>query len=202
MLRFRPDEGCSQHRVARATANPYAIAIALLSVGQWAMLTGDYARAHAGYAEAATLLRQMRDRGGYNVARSFVGHTLRLQDRYAEAAAVYAETLPVWQEVRHRAAVAYELECLAGMAVADGPASTQRAATLFGAAEALRERIGSTMTVMERGEYDQAVANLRAGAEPAVVEAAWARGRALGLDQAVGYALAEGSESPAPSRSP
>lgn len=73
---------------------------------------------------------------------------------------------------------------------------------LFGADEALSDQIGAPMTAMERREYDQAVAQLRARTEPALVEAAWARGRALGLDEAVAYALAAGSESSVPSRCP
>lgn len=50
------------------------------------------------------------------------------------------------------------------------------------------------MTVMERRESEAAVAQLRAQAEPAIVEAAWARGRALSMEEAVAYALAEGAE--------
>ena len=47
---------------------------------------------------------------------------------------------------------------------------------------------------MYRPEYDQAVVQLRARAEPAVMEAAWARGRALTMNEAVAYALAKGDE--------
>ncbi|HEY6073938.1 MAG TPA: hypothetical protein VIV15_11230, partial [Anaerolineales bacterium] len=91
----------------------------------------------------------------------------------------------------NRPAVAHELECLGFIAAAGGHAYAERAATLLGAAEALREAIGSPMTTSERREYDPVVAQLRAGAEQAPVEAAWARGRALTLDEAVVYALAE-----------
>ena len=86
--------------------------------------------------------------------------------------------------------MARELECLAYIAAAGGLA--ERAAKLFGAAEALRQSIGTTMTAYERREYDAAVAQLRAGVDAATLEAAWARGRALTLDEAVTYALANG----------
>ena len=181
-------------QAARATGDPWAIGAAILIAAVVARATGEFNAAHAAFAEAAALHKQMRDRNGYNVGRSELGHLPRQQGRYAEAAAVYAETMRVWQELGHRAAVAYELECLACIARAVGPA--ERAAQLFGAAEALRERIGSSMTPTERREYDQAVAQLRAQAEPALVEAAWARGRALTLEEAVAYALAKLTTAP------
>lgn len=159
-------------------------------VAQLAQRAGEFEAAQAGFAEAAALCQQMRDRFAYTVCRSLMGHLLRQQGRPAEAA-VHAETLPVWVELGHRAAVAYELECPGYLAAADR--QSERAATLFGAAEALRERIGSPMTANERGEYEAAVAQARAQAEPAVFEAAWTRGRALTMDQAVAYALNAGS---------
>jgi hypothetical protein len=168
--------------------------MAILIVAQMAGKAGEFDAAYAGYAEATPLYNQMRDWNGYNVARSEMGHLLRQQDCHAEAAAVYAETMRVWQELGHRAAVAYGLECLAYIAAATE--QRERAAQLFGAAEALRERIGSTMSAIERREYEAAVAQLGAQAEPAIDEAAWARGRALTLEEAVTYALAELRTSP------
>jgi hypothetical protein len=88
--------------------------------------------------------------------------------------------------------MAHELECLAFIAAATGQAG--RAAALFGAAEALRAALGAPMTVMEHREYEQAVAQLRAQTDPAIVEAAWARGRALTMEEAVAYALSEGGD--------
>jgi hypothetical protein len=134
----------------------------------------------------------MRDRNFYTAGRSEIGHVLRLQGRHAEAAAVYVETLSAWQDLGHRAAVAHELECLAYCATAAGQGSFQRAAHLLGAAEALRERIGSSILLMEHQEYDQVVAQLRTEMEATALQAAWAQGRSLSLDEAVAYARAEG----------
>ena len=189
-------------RVARATRNPWAIAFAIRLAAHVDRMTGAFEAAYAGYAESAAIYQQMRDRNFYNASRSEMGHVLRLQGRHAAAAAIYAETMHVWQELGQRAAVAHELECLACMAAAGGPAAAPRAAQLFGAAEILREQIGSNMTAMERREYDQGVAQLRAQLEAAGLTAAWASGRTMGLDEAVAYALAEGPESSVPSRYP
>ena len=47
----------------------------------------------------------------------------------------------------------------------------------------------SAVLAGQRREYDAAVAQLRGQTEPATVEAAWGRGRALALEEAVQYAL-------------
>jgi hypothetical protein len=66
----------------------------------------------------------------------------------------------------------------------------ERAARLFGAAEALRDKIGIPMTAQERVEYDRTIAELRAGMEPPLFESAWAEGRGMSMDQAVRFAVA------------
>jgi tetratricopeptide (TPR) repeat protein len=174
-------------RAARASGNPVVIGMTIQNVARVAAMSGDWDEAYAGFEEAATLFHQMRGRNLYNASRSEIGHLLRKQGRYHEAAAVYVETMRVWQELGQRPAMAHELECLAFIAAAIGQA--ERAAALFGAAEALREVLGTPMTAYERREYDQAVAQLRAQTNEATLKAAWARGRALSLEAAVAYAL-------------
>jgi len=174
-------------RLARASGNPVVIGMTTQNVARVAASSGDWDEAYAGFEESATLFQQMRARNLYNASRSEIGHLLRRQGRYQEAAAVYAETVRVWQELGQRPAMAHELECLAFIATASD--QRERGATLFGAAEALREALGAPMTAYERREYDQAVTQLRAQTEPAVVDAAWARVRALTLEAAVAYAL-------------
>ena len=135
----------------------------------------------------------MRARNLYNASRSEIGHLLRQQGRYQAATAVYAETMRVWQGLGQRPAMAHELECLAFIAAASG--QPERGATLFGAAEALREALATPMTAYERREYDQTVAQLRAQTKEATLAASWARGRALTLEAAVSYALAGGGDA-------
>jgi hypothetical protein len=151
------------------------------------MMNGRFAEAGLFLEEAAALFQQMRDRPFYTASRSERGHLWRRQERWREAAALYRETIQDWQELGQRAAIAHELECFGFIAGAQGQAG--RAATLLGAAEALRAANGTPMTQMERGEYDQAVAQLRTQLAGADFEAAWAAGRAMSQDVAVAYAL-------------
>ena len=92
-----------------------------------------------------------------------------------EARSIYQETIKRWQELGNRSAVAHELECFGFIAIAGG--QPERAARLFGAAEALREMCQSPMTDEERVEYDQWVAELRGKLAEAEYQAAWEQGR-------------------------
>ena len=89
----------------------------------------------------------------------------------------------------HRPAVANQFESFAFIAVAQ--AQPERAARLLGAAEALREVVGTPMLEDERVEYDRQVAALRAALDPARLDEAWAAGNALDMDQAIADALQE-----------
>ena len=55
---------------------------------------------------------------------------------FEEALALYRETIPDWQEIGHRGAVAHQLECFAFIAKAQEQG--ERAVKLMSAAEALR----------------------------------------------------------------
>jgi hypothetical protein len=121
------------------------------------------------------------------MVRSELAHLERYEGHYQQAEAMYRETIKEWQRIGHRAAVAHQLECLAAIAKIneDGP----RAARLFGAAEALRDRINIRMTVQERREYDHNVADLRSGMDEEVFASNWAEGRAMSMDQAIRLAV-------------
>ena len=69
---------------------------------------------------------------------------------------------------------------------------TERAARLFGAAEALREKIAMPMDPQERVEYDQQVAALRGRMDEEAFTSAWREGRALNMEQAISYAISDG----------
>src|SRR4030095_5294924 len=101
----------------------------------------------------------------------------RRQGHFAQAQSLYRETILEWQNLGHRAAIAHELECLA--MIAKVQEEEQRAARLFGSAEALREDITPPMPPFERVEYDREVNDLHANMDEAVFAKAWAEGRAM-----------------------
>jgi len=78
---------------------------------------------------------------------------------------------------------------LAGVAGSRGDA--ERAARLWGAAEALREVIGAPVPPNLAPYHDAVVAAARAHTDDATWATAWAAGRALPLEDAVTEAFAE-----------
>ena len=78
------------------------------------------------------------------------------------------------------------VECLARMAAADG--HHQSATRLFGAAAAIRKRIGVVRFKIYQEGYDAAVASARDGLGEQDFEQAWAEGAVLSTEEAIAYA--------------
>jgi non-specific serine/threonine protein kinase len=93
--------------------------------------------------------------------------------------------------------VAECFEGLAGIAAAQGQAA--QAAQLFGAADALREVIGTPLSPVGRAECEPGLAAARAALGERTFAAAWAEGRAMPLEDTVAEAMAVGA---APAKTP
>jgi predicted ATPase/class 3 adenylate cyclase len=183
-----PDEARQEAlRTARETGNPWVIALTTRNMARLAEEKAQWAEANAGFEEAATLYQQMRDRSFYVGTRSEMAHLLRNQGRFTEAQVIYRETVRAFKEMGQFAAVAHELECFGFNAIANEQPG--RAARLLGAAEALRESIGSQMLLIERREYDQAVSHLRTQMDGDAFTTAWSHGRTMTMDEAIACAL-------------
>jgi non-specific serine/threonine protein kinase len=167
----------------KESGDDWSATMALLSGAMTAKMSGDYKEARRQLMDLEPLFRDLGDQHRSNMVRSELAHIERYEGNYASAEAMYRQTIKEWQRIGHRAAVAHQLECLATLAMrAEQP---ERAARLFGAAEALRERIRIAMTAREHAEYERTVADLRAGMDPEAFASAWAKGRSLSLDQAI-----------------
>ena len=121
------------------------------------------------------------------VLSSELGHIERHTGNLIQARLIYQETIKDWQEIGNRSAIANQLECFAFIAMTEEEPS--RAIKLLGAAEALREKTQSPMTDYEHIEYDQSVARLRAMLPETELNALWAEGRAMAMEQAIQLAL-------------
>ncbi len=89
-------------------------------------------------------------------------------------------------DMQARSGVADTLECLAAL-TGDG-GSAHEAARLFGAAHAIRQRIGEVRFKIYDAGYETAVASLRTALGERDFDAAWAEGAALSVDDAIAYA--------------
>ncbi|MDQ3792965.1 MAG: AfsR/SARP family transcriptional regulator, partial [Actinomycetota bacterium] len=110
---------------------------------------------------------------------------------HARTVELLRESLVLSRRLRDTQNVAYGLEILAGALAMLGRA--RRAARLYGAAEALRERTGSTLVLSILRELrEERLGTLREHLGEAGLAAAWAEGRALSRDEAIEEALAQG----------
>jgi len=83
--------------------------------------------------------------------------------------------------------LAEALEWLAAVESAEG--QVIRAARLFGAADAWWRACGAVRYAPDQLAYERDVADLRARFKEGAFAAAWAEGRAMTLDEVLGYAL-------------
>ena len=150
------------------------------------------------YDEAEELLILARDQfddlGSYHfrtMAESEIGHLRRRKGDDAAAEAIYRRTIRAYEALGHRPAVANHLETFAFIAI--HRAQFDRAATLMGAAEALREQIDVDMLPDERVVYDAEVGALHEAMKPDELTAAWRSGRTLDMETAVNLALSGGA---------
>jgi hypothetical protein len=110
----------------------------------------------------------------------------------------FRESLVLNAEVEDIQAVAACVAAFGAVALARGDLT--RAARLYGASEALSQSIHTRLLVFDHEQFERNVTALREQLDAAALNAAWAEGRAMTLEQAVAYALhgsiAEADEPP------
>lgn len=168
-------------------SNRFGYAMVLFAIGMGARFQGRFADAREKFSILLPIFANMGDHHRTNMIHSEVAHMERLEGRHAKAAQMYRDTIVEWKRLGHRAAVANQLECFAF--VAQTQAQPDRAAKLFGAAEALRNLINIPISGMEQVEYDRKVGALRARLNADEFKTMWAAGRPLTMEQAIEFAL-------------
>jgi predicted ATPase/DNA-binding SARP family transcriptional activator/DNA-binding CsgD family transcriptional regulator len=168
----------------------------LLSLGYQLILEGDYERGAALNEEAAAVSRRHGYGRGLNLALDNQGWASLLQGDYDRAKPFYEESLAVSKELGDKACASESLDGLACVAAARG--ELLKAARLFGAAEGMRETLGEAVAFWHTPEEAAWREPSRARARSRVGEAAWeetlTEGRAMGLKEAIGYALSAEEE--------
>lgn len=156
-------------------------------LGCIAYRTGDLDRAQALIEQGLTIA----DPNGYWPEQAFAllarGDVARAKGALTTATEYYTRSLRLVLKNRQQPDVAERLEGFAKLAVAAG--RPLRAARLFGAAQALRDRIGTPIPAVERADYDGAVAQARAQLGTTTFDAAWNEGLGMDWKQAAAYAL-------------
>jgi predicted ATPase/class 3 adenylate cyclase len=174
-------------KLVQESGDRWASNMALLNMAMAASFLGDYEDARARFAALGPRFAELGDQHRVNMTKSELAHLDRREGKLDRAEAVYRETILEWKRLGHRAAIAHQLECFASIAQIRG--NDERAASLNGAAEALREKIAIAMTPAEKVEYDQRVSQLQTTMDAKDFAEAWTKGRAMSMDQAITYAI-------------
>jgi non-specific serine/threonine protein kinase len=159
-----------------------------------AMEEGDYELAVARLEESLALCRELgnlQDTPQYLFPLGMLELSRGNLDR---GAAMVEESARITRELGDRLGDAYWVWGLGKVAAMRG--KPVRAARLWGAAEALREQLGMSLSPfdLDQSGYEQDLAAVISALSDASYEAAWAEGRAMSHEQAIEYALAEVEE--------
>ena len=182
--------------LARELGGAETISAQLLSLGYEFLLEGDHERAAALNEEAAALLRNRGYRTGLEYALDNLGWAALMRGDYERAAELFDESVVLCKELGDKSTAAESLEGLACAAAARGEA--ERVARLFGAAQGLYETEGYHHTPRERAMREPYLADARSRLDGEVWETILEEGKAMRLEEAIGYALSE-EEGVAPS---
>ncbi|MDQ5810270.1 MAG: tetratricopeptide repeat protein, partial [Actinomycetota bacterium] len=152
---------------------------------------GDLELAVARLEESLALCRELGDRRNTSMSLFILGMVELNLGNHDRGATLLEEGLRISRELGDRLGVTYsalgfgKLSALRGRPV--------RAARLWGAAEALREQMGMSLSKFDLAAsgYEQDLAAVRSTLDEASFDAVWAEGRATSFEQAVEYALSE-----------
>jgi len=167
----------------RALGLKEGIASSLLNLGHTVRLRGDYDRAAILYKESLALFSELEIKWGIAHTLLNMGNIACFQRDYDQAQSLHAQALDKFRALGDRQGIAFCLEGLAS--VAGGQGEALRAARLWGAAEGLREVIGSPLPPADQGKYEQDVAAARSQANETEFVSAWSQGRSLTMEQAI-----------------
>ena len=186
--------------------NSWERAYPLVLLGQLTLQRDDQAQARALFEESRSSFKEVGDHAGMAEALTGLASVATLQGDFVAAHHLYQECLPILQRIQYQELIPLCLEGLATVAAELGTnPSLQRdfastasrsgalqgegellwAAHLWGAAEALREAIGTPIPPVYRLAHERAVAKARTQFGNETFARAWAEGRTMTPEQAM-----------------
>jgi tetratricopeptide (TPR) repeat protein len=185
--------------LARQIGDRTATGIVLTSLAEVAIRQGEYERATAFEEQSLEMRREVGEPWGIAVSLGNFAWIALLQGDLKQAVTLLGESLNLRHEIGDRGGMAWCLEKFAEIVFTQGRVKDppqrledlQRAAQLFGSAQALRAPIGSVMDLVDQPKYAHWIDSMRAQLDEATFDAAWAKGQKMTVDQAVEYALSD-----------
>jgi DNA-binding NarL/FixJ family response regulator len=178
----------------RALGDKAGLARALLILGMVAAAQRDHEWSAALHEESLALAREAEDKFAIVLSLALGALVSLGLDDYERVKDLCAEGLGLSRQLKMRRPIAIHLHVSAALAASQG--QLVRSARLWGAAEALHEAMGTTLSPIERHVYGPYMATARTQLYEEAWEAAWTEGRAMTSEQIIECALSK--EEPAP----
>jgi predicted ATPase/DNA-binding SARP family transcriptional activator/DNA-binding CsgD family transcriptional regulator/Tfp pilus assembly protein PilF len=185
--------------LGRKHGDRFGVARVLINVGFVDIAFGNYERSTELLEEALTIARELNSRELCAHSLICLGLATALRGRPERAKTMLIESLEIDVMREAKADIDEDLEALAMTVGALGQHT--RAARIWGAAEALREAIGAVWALPERMVFEPLRDAARSRVDEKVWDTEFTRGKAMGLKEAVEYALSE-EDTSAPEQSP
>lgn len=183
--------------------DPQGRALALSGLAEIAIRRGEYERADELEQKALNLRRELADKWAIAISLGNLAWIALRRGDLARSTALLKESAVLRSEIGDPGGLAWCLEKFAAIALleaqpdAEAPdvEALERAATLFGAAAALRAPIRSVIDLVDQPEYERQLAVLRERLGAANYARARAHGEAMTPEQAI--ALGQVTSAPA-----
>jgi predicted ATPase/class 3 adenylate cyclase len=173
--------------LAKRFRNPWAEAMSLQLEGHAERGKQNWRAAEAAFSKAYTLFKAVRDTSFMYISLSEAGHMKRILGDYAGAEQIYRKTILFFRDGIGKSAVIHQLESFGMVAAYQG--QNMRAATLLGAAQALRLSYQSVRLPPEQIEFDEALAQLAMTMGKSERDSVMEEGAKMTIDEAVTLAL-------------
>ncbi|MFL5661402.1 MAG: ATP-binding protein [Ktedonobacteraceae bacterium] len=163
--------------------NPWSRAYPLVLLGQLTLQQDNQTQARDLFEESRSAFKEVGDHAGMADALLGLASVATMQGDFAAARDLYQESFLILQRIQYKELIPSCLEGLA--AVAAEQSELVWAAHLWGAAEALREAIGTPIPPVYRLGHERAVAKARTQVGNETFATDWAEGRTMAPEQAV-----------------
>ena len=174
-------------RLARTLGDPNLLVVNLGHLAIVVHARRDPEKAASYFEEALTVARNIPNGFLTSSVLTYKGRA-ECSDGNLELAEVsLAESLTIAGELKDPVVTVWALERFAELAIPKQ--APKRAATIWGAAARLREKIGIPIPLNEEADYERGVATTRVALGEDAFDEAWSEGSAMTLDDAVRYAL-------------
>lgn len=163
------------------------LAAAYDNLGTLAQDEGNFAEARDYHERALAIHQKLDNPRGISIGLGNLGLVAQEEGDFTTARELHAESLRIKRDLDAVIGICFSLESIASLAAAEK--KWTRAATLLGAAHALRARIAAPMPEPDRVPMEAAMERARRAEGKETIERAWARGAGLTTEAAIQLAL-------------